>query len=277
MKYVLFGSVLLAFSVTAFSASYTTQVHSIDKGKKGKPHLIMFTNGHTAFLDGPDKSLIEEVEISLEKGDTVAVKLDKKLNLLSIQTVEPERIEPQEEIGHGDEILDDQTSVITLDQARSAFSGMRTNYQNESQCYNRAHIWSYEEFNRTNIKTNKLFLFFTTRYIRNYRYKWWFHVTPMAYVGGTSQSYWRTLDRRYTAMPLTVKSWTDVFMHNNATCPVVYKYSSYRNHQQSRDCYLIPTSMYYWQPRDIERREYTGQVRTQFYNSEISHAYWEAF
>jgi hypothetical protein len=99
----------------------------------------------------------------------------------------------------------------------------------------------------------------------------------MVYVGGTSQSNWMTLDRRYTGGPLTTRTWTNVFMYNDAFCPVVYQYSSYRNHQNEQYCYLIPTSMYFWQPLDIERQERTGYVKTQYFTSQTDYAYWEAF
>lgn len=277
MKFILAVSLFFTFVLQAMGATYTTQIHSIDKGKKGQPHLIFLTNGHTAFLDGSQKSLIDDIEESQQRGDTVEISLDQKLNVLSVQTVAPERVEPTEEETTPDEIMSYDPSIVSLATAQSTFTGMRRDYQNESQCYNRAHIWTYEAFNRTGIKSNKLFLFFTSRYIRNYRYHWWFHVAPMVYVDGSAQSSWRVLDRRYTAGPLSTKTWTNIFMKNRATCPVVYRYSSYRNHQQSKDCYLIPTSMYFWQPRDIERQERTGYVKTQYYSSEIGHAYWEAF
>ncbi|MBA2405643.1 MAG: hypothetical protein H0V66_12775 [Bdellovibrionales bacterium] len=276
MKYILPGLFVLLFVFNAFADSFTTQIHSVDHGKKGQKHLILLTNGHTAFIDSNQKSLIEAVEQSLENRDTVHISLDRKLNVISIQTVVPEREEPQNEIT-SEEIMSYDPSIISYTTAQNVFRNMRRDYQNDSQCYNRAHIWTFEEFKRSSLKSSKLFLFFTSRYIRRYNYKWWFHVTPMVYVGGTAQSNWRALDRRYTSGPLTTKTWTNIFMHNNALCPVVYKYSSYRNNQQSQDCYLIPTSMYFWQPRDIEREERTGYVKTQYFTSETNHAYWEAF
>jgi len=276
MKYIIYALVSQFIFLSAFAATYTTQVHSVDRGKAGERHLIMLSNGYTAFLKGHDKSLIEAVEESQKNEDTVEIFIDDELNLISIQTVVPEREEPRDDALPGGMISYDP-SIINDSAARSAFSNMRRDYQNQSQCYNRAHIWNYEEFNRSGLKSNKLYLFFTSRYIRKYNYKWWFHVTPMVYVDGSDQSNWRTLDRRYTKGTLTTRTWTNVFMLNNAFCPVVYKYSSYRYHQQEEDCFLIPTSMYFWQPRDIDREERTGYVKNQFYRSEVSHAYWEAF
>lgn len=277
MKYLMTGLVLQLLTVSAFSGTLTSKVHSIDKGVDGEPDLIMLDSGETAFVSKEQKPLSISLEESIKNQDTVEIKVDKKLNVISIQTVSPEVTDEEMPPMMETEKEDYDPSIVTSSEATTAFRGMRRDYQNNSQCYNRAHIWTYEEFQRSGMKTGKLFLFFTSRYIRNYRYKWWFHVTPFAYVGGLEQSNWRTLDRRYTSGILTTKTWTNVFMLNDALCPVVYNYSDYRNHQQSEDCYLIPKSMYFWQPRDISREESTGYVKTQYYNSEVNHAYWEAF
>lgn len=276
MKYIIFGLLAQLLSLSAFAATYTTQIHSVDRGKAEEKYLIFLSNGYTAFVEGQQKNLIEAVEESQKKEDTVKIRLDDKLNLMSIQTVTPELEEPSTEPGPGGMTSYDPT-ILSDSEAYSAFRNMRRDYQNNSQCYNRAHIWNYEEFNNSGLKSNKLYLFFTSRYIRKYNYKWWFHVTPMVYVNGSEQSNWRTLDRRYTRGPLTTRTWTNVFMLNNSFCPVVFKYSSYRSHQQEEDCFLIPTSMYFWQPRDIERQERTGYVKDRFYRNEVGHAYWEAF
>ena len=276
MKYFFLSLVLLIFALNSFASTFRSQIHSIDLGKANERHLIMLTNGRTAFLAPKSKFLIEAAEQSLQNGDTVEITLDSKLNLISIQTVAPE-VQLESEDLAPDEMMSYVPSVISLGTAQSVFQGMRRDYQNQSQCFNRAHVWTYEAFKRNALRSNKLFLFFTTRYIRKYNFYWWFHVTPMAYVGGTTQPNWRTLDRRYTSGPLSTKTWTDIFMRNDALCPVVYTYSSYRNHQSEEYCYLIPTSMYFWQPYDILRQETSGYVKTQFFSSQINAAYQEAF
>lgn len=281
MKYLFITLMLQILALSAEATTFTSRIHSIDEGEKGEPHLIMLTNGRTAFLDSKNKnkSLLDALKASLENEETIELKLDQKLNLVSVETVNPQS-DSEEEQTFENEMTSEKAyepSIITSAQATTVFKNMRRDYQKESQCYNRAHIWNYEEFKRTGIKSGKLFLFFTSRYIRNYRYHWWFHVTPIVYVGGVAQSHWRALDRRYTSGPLTTKTWTDVFMLNNAFCPLVPKYSDYRNHQQSQDCYLIHTSMYYWQPWEIRKRETSGYMKNSFINSQINHAYWEAF
>ena len=276
MKFFILGLLVLCFSFNVLSTTYTTHIHSIDLGENGEKHIVMLSDGHTAFIEATSEDFIDEIKRSLQSGETVQITLDQNLNLTSIKTVAPEVAQPPDEIDPGD-IISYTPSVINLATATNVFQKMRRDYQYQSQCYNRAHIWTYEEYRRSAIKSNKLFLFFTSRYIRKYNYKWWFHVTPMVYVGGTSQSNWMTLDRRYTGGPLTTRTWTNVFMYNDAFCPVVYQYSSYRNHQEEQYCYLIPSSMYFWQPLDIERQERTGYVKTQYFSSQTDFAYWEAF
>jgi hypothetical protein len=276
MKLFTIGLLALCYSFNVLAITYTTQIHSIDLGKQNEKHIVMLSDGHTAFIEANSENIVEEIEQRIQSGETVQITLDQNLNVTSLQTVVPEVEQPRGEIDPG-EIISYTPSVVSLSTATNVFQKMRRDYQNQSQCYNRAHVWTYEEYRRSALKSNKLFLFFTSRYIRKYNYHWWFHVTPMVYVGGTSQVNWMTLDRRYTSGPLTTRTWTNVFMYNDAFCPVVYKYSSYRNHQQEQYCYLIPTSMYFWQPWEIERQERTGYVKSKYFSSETDYAYWEAF
>ena len=269
---------VLFFSFALFGATYKTQIHSIERGYKGEPHLILLMDGHVAFLEKSSKSLLDELQKSLENEEWIEVTLDEKLNLVSYKILNRLLYTPNSILPTSDNILFSyEPSILTITEARSVFKNMRRDYPDDSQCYNRAHIWTYEEFNRKSVYSNKLFLFFTTKYIRAYRYHWWFHVTPMVFMGGTDQSNWRTLDRRYTIEPLLTKTWTNIFMNNNALCPVVYNYSDYRNHQSDQWCYLIPTTMFFWQPRDIERLERTGYQKSSYISSEVDYAYWEAF
>lgn len=268
----------LIFSLGAWGVTYRTQIHSIDYGKGTEPHLILLTDGHVAFLPKDQKDVAEilnEIEESRREGNLVVVELDKDLNLRSF-TAYPRKTEVK-----GPRTFEPwrtyEPSVITSRSAWKVFRKMRRNHQRDSQCYNRAHVWSFEEHQRSSLNSMKLFLFFTSKYIRTYRYYWWFHVAPMVLVGGHTQSNWRILDRTFTRSPLRTKSWTNIFMRNNAACKIVPKYSDYREHQQDQWCYLIPVSMYFWQPRDIERRDRTGFEKTSFLEWEVDYAYWEAF
>ena len=135
------------------------------------------------------------------------------------------------------------------------FATMRRGIRNRSQCYNRAHVWAWElnkkVYNDRKIQVGKIWLFFTRKYIREYRYKWWFHVSPFVDVN----SELRVMDRKFTKGPLPEKTWTDIFIYSKQRCTEVYKYSDYRDHQFATHCYVIKSSLYYWQPYQVDNVE----------------------
>jgi hypothetical protein len=273
MKFTLFFFLLL-FSQALLADHFRSSIHSIDHGEQDRPHLIKFNNGRVAFVAAANVAMASAMLESWQRNELVEVTLDHEYELQAATSVGEEAAlpassdqSPRTNLNYTPTVLPDRQS------AQSIFNRMRRNHQRDSQCYNRAHIWAYEEHNRSGWKSMKLFLFFTHRYIRNYRYKWWFHVTPMARVGEIDMA----LDRTFTRGPLLLKNWTENFIYSKRNCPVVNKYSDYSNNQWAEDCYLIPVSMYYWQPRDIDRFERTGYEKQQFIQSEIRHAYWEAF
>lgn len=276
MKLMLFFMLFNLLGGTVFADEFTSRVDSIEEGSGNLPHLIKLENGRVVFLDDSDKDELSAFHESMRNQEYLEIVVNDENSFESAQTVENENAAPLE--GHTHSAFSYTPTVIpNLAEARSIFSRMRRNYQYESQCYNRAHIWAYEEFNRSSLNSMKLFLFFTNRYIRNYRYDWWFHVSPMALVNEEGASVERVLDRRYTSGPMYVNSWTNIFIYSRRKCPVVQKYNDYRNNQEKEDCYLIPVSMYFWQPRDIVARDNNGYEKKSFIRSEVDWAYWEAF
>lgn len=268
--------VLLNLSATAFADEFTSRVESIEEGEANLPHLIKLENGRVVFLDETDKDELSAFHESMRSREYLEIVVDEENSFESAQTVEHEDA-PSLKRPVQTALSYNPTVLSSMNEARNVFSRMRRNYQNASECYNRAHIWAYEEFNRSALNSMKLFLFFTNRYIRNYRYDWWFHVSPMALVNEEGASVERVLDRRFTSGPLSVNSWTNVFIYSRRKCPVVQKYNDYRNNQEQEDCYLIPVSMYFWQPRDIVSRDNNGFEKKSFIRSEVDWAYWEAF
>lgn len=169
------------------------------------------------------------------------------------------------------------TVLSSLDEVREIFKNLRRGSTSWSQCFNRAHIWAYESKKAYDLNSMKVFLFFTTKYIRRYDYEWWFHVSPYALTeeeGGVEE---RVLDFRFSRSPLQVKTWTDLFMINKASCPVVGKYSEYRQNQDQEDCYLMKASMYYLQPLDLSSLEETGRERNSWNSYEVRRAYRNGF
>jgi hypothetical protein len=169
------------------------------------------------------------------------------------------------------------TVLQNMDEATNVFKNFRRKETPWSQCYNRAHVWAYETKNRFNINTMKVFMFYTTKYIREYNFPWWFHVAPLTLVsedGGISE---KVLDPYFAKNPLTLKDWTKLFIQNRPTCPVISQYSDFQKNERDEYCYLYKSSMYYVQPIDLENFEKYGKTKTQWKNFEIKRAYRNSY
>lgn len=161
--------------------------------------------------------------------------------------------------------------LSSMDQANRYFSTMRTDTRGRSQCYNRAHVWSWELYRRFGHQGKKVWIFFTRKYIRAYKWKWWFHVSPSTEVAGQKEEI--LLDRKFTRSALTFTDWKNEFIKNKATCPEIFKYTDYSQNQESQYCYYMRSSMYYWQPFQIEDLEKGQAPRHGWVESELNRAY----
>ncbi|MGE3610121.1 MAG: protein-glutamine glutaminase family protein [Bacteriovoracaceae bacterium] len=270
---ILFILILNLIFQSVHAESFITKIHSIEYSTTpGIPHLVKFVNGRVGFLE-QENSLRDKSLLTSKK--QLEIFLDEKNTLISIKKSLDHHNQFTSYINNEDSMPFDP-SEISEDEASAIFNRMRIDFQYHSECYNRAHVWSYEEFQRSGLKSMKLFMFFTSKYIYRYRYQWWFHVTPMAYLKNSNKQM-ITLDRRFTKKPLLVKDWSDNFIYSKRECPLVKKYSDYSDHQTEEDCFLLPVSMYFWQPRDIEYFEQTGIEKKEFITSELNWAYNEAF
>ena len=102
-------------------------------------------------------------------------------------------------------------------------------------------------------------------------------MAPMVHVVVNNEVKERVMDIKYAKGPLKLKQWTDIFMRDNADCPVVEKYSDHANYPESGSCFLMKSSMYYYQPVDLEQLELTGIGKSRWLAPEVKHAYLEAF
>lgn len=263
---------LLVLTQIANAEEFTSRIHSISEGARKQSPLVRFDNGRVTFLSSRKDKLLEALKKSLEAEEEVSVDVDRNNFLIDAQPTD------------GESNIEDETNpsqpftpavMKTSSAALKVFKKMKRNFRSGGQCYNRAHIWSYEEFKRSGLNSMKIFMFFTERYIRKYKYHWWFHVTPMVYVGSSKKP--MTLDRRYTSGPRTTKSWSDIFIKSKRTCPKVDTFNEFWLNQKTQDCYHIHTSMYYVIPRDIEKRDLTGEERVEFREKDIKKAYKDAF
>lgn len=249
--------IVFFFSSAAHTAVLETQIDHIDHGE---PDLAMLENGQVAIL--PENFEAPE--------GPVRITINDRHEIIHLERL-PEG-EPSEEVSEV-ETSYKPTILNSYEEARAIFSRQRRGWQRDSQCYNRAHVWAYEEHRRTGLNSMKVFIFYTRRYIRDYNFYWWFHAVPATYVGSVLY----TLDRLFASSPLTINPWVKLFVVSGRTCPMITRYSDYSNHQESEHCYIHLASQYFWQPRDLDRYERTGEEKTRFLKNEIDHAYWEAF
>lgn len=264
----------LCLSQIVQAERFSSTIYSIDYGKSGELHLVRFDNSRVALVDPNDHKLMESLFLSTQRGERIAVKVNANNEVIAAQTVSASDVLDDSEESWG---KDDYgpTIVRSYNSALAIHNRMRKDYTTYGECYNRAHIWAYEEHRKKGTNLMKVFMFFTERYIRRYNFKWWFHVTPMVYWGSLNSP--RTLDRKYTSGPRQTKVWSDVFIKTKRACKRVKKFDDYFLNQRTQDCYHIHTSMYYVIPRDIEKRDLTGLEKVEFNDREIRRAYKNGF
>lgn len=273
MKFLILTFIMFAFSQTAPAGVFHSTVHSIEYGKNDEDHLIRFDSGRVSWLKAKNNKLLNMIELNDRDQKILKITFDEKNHIIRIvQTNETYHIEDNSALSS-----EPYTPAVVknTNEALKIFNKMRKDYARNGECYNRAHIWTYEEFNRSKLNLMKIFMFFTTRYIKKYKYHWWFHVTPMVYVGSLQSP--RTLDRRYTSGPRQTKTWSDTFIKSKRTCKIVKKFDDYFLNQKSQDCYHMYSSMYYVIPRDLEKRDLTGTEKSEFIEREIKRGYRNGF
>jgi hypothetical protein len=267
----------LCLSVSAFARTIETQIHDIDVGKKNEPTLLLLESGDVVKVPTKtNKAVMSDLSEARFDHRIIKFEVDKDRFVKSWSKISSPR-HPGKRIESGRQLDYEPTILNGQDEANSIFKKLNSRYRRRSECYNRAHIWSYESLSRFGLKSMKVFLFFTRKYIREYDFGWWFHVSPFTYVMENGEPQERVLDYMFVYSPSDMKKWTDYFMSNDATCTTVNRYSDYSNHQEKAYCYLIKTSMYYYQPLDLDKLESTGSEKQEWINWEVNNAYRQGF
>jgi len=169
-----------------------------------------------------------------------------------------------------------KVSVLSsMDSAHSYFNTMDDSARKKSQCFNRAYVWSWRFHHSYGLNAGKLWLFFTERYIRNYNYHWWFHIAPYFHVAGQTEEI--MFDREFDPQPKPYSVWKQDYIYSGAACPVVKKYTDFSKNQEAQDCYVMKSSMYYWQPEDLEKLEAEGVEKKALDSDTYEAANYQAF
>lgn len=277
-----FLSTLILFSVPLISWSnvhLATQIHDIDFGnEKDEDVLILLKNGHVAKIPKWDATLLNELSEAKDQKSFLDIDFDKERFIQDVdKVIMPLPSEDEEQPMMSSEKSDYFPTLIpSMAEAKKIFKSARY-YSKDSQCFNRAHIWSYEWWKKSQINSNKILIYFSRNYIRRYNFEWWFHIAPYVHVNENGETLERVMDVKYTSGPIKFRNWSNIFMRNDAVCPVITKYSDYADFPYHGDCFIQRTNMYTYQPADLQMNEAFGYRKTQWLPSEVNGAYLEAF
>lgn len=284
----------LAFTSSAFAELRITKIFLNGEISQDKVSLFL-ENGEIVHFPQAQKELVqtarEAFENQLKFTLTKTTQNEKEADLISQINVLPGQI-TNYNLEREKEMYDpirfsqirfqtvdpfeknNMTKLSSYEAAQSLMEEFNGNTDEDSQCYNRAHMWTYESLVNSNITLGKVWLFFTQKYIREYKYKWWFHISPVAKVDDENGIY--ALDRGFTKIPYNMENWKNMFMKNKATCPVIKDYTDYEDHQNSEYCYLMYSSQYYWQPWQLESLTKEGTHRFGYKMGELKITYPDA-
>jgi hypothetical protein len=260
-----------------------TRVVGIDQAEvPGQDHLVMLSNdGRVGFLSPSNLEILQTLLMGVPQNTEFAVTLDANHYITAVKALtspKPEAASSSQAF-HPLDVAENYTpTLVANDQVLNAiFAELNPNWSSDTQCYDKAEVWSYEEFNKRNLHSKKVFLFFTSKYIREFRYQWWFHVSPFVLVNENGVTHEKVIDETFLATPTDIDTWTQIFMQPKMPCPSVDHYSDYANHQNESYCYVIKTSMYFWQPKDIQALESGTPAKTSFPAFDVKTAYSDGF
>lgn len=268
---------LFASTTLSWADVIKSPIHSVER--VNETYVVKFENGRVGFMSAAEKSLGAQVHAANYKDGMVEAKLDDQYNIISIQTIQDkssamkglsftENVEPP---------VFEPTIIEGMATATTIFNRLNPNYKRASECTNRAHVWSHEEFTKNGLKSQKAFLFFTATYITRNKSKWWFHVAPMFQVREKGKVEGRVMDYMFDRGPRTYTEWKDNFVFSKRVCKDLVNFSDYDlRADQTEDCYSKIGTMYDWNPIDFRNQE-RGIYKTEFSMGEVRSAYTEAF
>jgi hypothetical protein len=256
IKFVLamFG---LALGLQAFAADVITIVGSVIESRRTNRMLVLSTVDGRVYKT--DRSREMKAYLETLRGQTVTIQYNVVGTERLITSIYPTRAVSQDInffVNNPNRSFA-PTDVGSLEAATRIFNGLDDTNKTRSQCFKRAHMWSYDMWSRLGINSQKIFIFYTSRYIQLEDFDWWFHVAPVITAGGVDYA----LDRAFTKKPLTIREWKDKFLNKNITCPTIEHYDEYESNQWSRLCYLRKLPMWYFRPADIRDLDRKGTVK----------------
>ena len=242
--------------------------------KDGRDVLVFATNGQVFEFNDVNELRLQQLKLAKEHKEQVTIEitdishfedvLGLRNNITEIHRITPvknssKRLSNSFKNDYTPAMIENDyvTDFLNDSELSVLFRKMRNNNSKDSQCYNRAHIWAYEmrrstERNRV-VQPGKMWLYFTKKYIIEYKFKWWFHVAPYVTLRGQET----VLDRKYLKEPIDLRGWTDFFIKPRSECHFIKRYSDFENNplDGADDCFVMKTSVHYYQPYQMELLE----------------------
>jgi hypothetical protein len=265
MRFIPYSALVLTCLISnlAIAAKLKTTVAFIDEATThSESHRVYLSlDGVVAKIKNEDIGLLEGLKEVHAANLTVEVELNNDNFIEGVSLVAKTPKFKSNQVSQVSNSLVEYVPTVlnSMDEATEMFESMTTKMRNRSQCFNRAHVWTYNLYTSRRLNSQKVFMFFTSSYIRRFDYKWWFHVAPFVMVKNENGKVEEmVLDRTFKDEISTMKDWSDDFIKTKKACPTVAKYSDYELNQKVQDCYFIKTPMYTWEPTDIEKAETEG-------------------
>lgn len=241
----------IIFSQSISAKNFEDRIHSIQRGLNGEAHLIKFHSGRVKFIEQNETSTLEEFESNLMA--------TKSNGLTKVFTYEESDFEP---------------TPVPDSAINNIFKQFNPYMKRKSECSDRAHVWAWDEYQRSGIKSEKAFLLLTDTYIRRNRYKWWFHVAPLF---TTTTGKKMVMDNQFLDHPVEFSKWKNLLVFSKRECVTDFRFLDYNaGADQTQDCYVKFESMYSYVPSDIGARE-SGKPKTDWTTSQINAARSRAF
>lgn len=274
-----FSFLLMFFNLSnVYAREIYSKIMSIMDHHSDKKSLVLLGQGEVLKANFAQTKLLVTSNSTLWREMSYRFSVDSDNNLISFSPVSLKN----HKMFMGEKMpfknLNYRPSSISDDHLlQELFNSSKKNYLKDSQCFHRAHVWTYEWRKNLNLFSQKSWLFFTPRFIRENNFKWWFHVAPMVLVKKDEKLKRRVLDIKYAKAPLPIKEWTEIFVKNDSNCTEINQYSEYVLFPESNDCYIMTSSMYEYIPLDLERSELEKMTKTKWHKAEVNESYTLGF
>ena len=275
----IFSTLLTLLVMSVQAETKTVKISDIESVENKKGYFALYaSDGEIYEIESKNTNLVEQAFKALQNNEAVSIELNSnshsddilglRSQILSMtratlenpsQAVTLTTTTTNKSLSSISSLLSDYiTDFRSSSDLERVFSAQRRDTREDSQCYNRAHVWSWEmrKFSQRGrkVQPGKMWIFFTKKYIKEYDYKWWFHVAPFTKLKGRDM----VMDRKFLRGPVTKRAWSDFFIQPRTKCTTTKRYSKYANNPYKGHCFLIRTSVHYHQPYQIQKFE-TGE------------------